>query len=397
VASGAVCWKLSLPFLPSWISSQSDAILTAGDGGIARLSLSDGRLEWSFAAASPLAAFRVAGPRVFFLEGGQQLIALDSNTGETLWTRWAPAAGLGMPPPSGRFNPLFSASSERLLVQTGGGRRLLLDAATGRTVQETEGNHPPWPQPPLAAQNGNVREDSFFVATRPDRIVMLDARTGQEVWRYDLPYRGTLTGELPQIVADAQSIFVLVPRNYGSSLQRLDGAKGTALWPEERLLSNEMLAVDQVACDDRAVYFVAGNVIHARDLSDGRALWSLPLRGPGGRWRVASAAGLLVASPASLTATLHRNDGPIEWSPVTQSLPRPVARSERPTLPLALIDPRTGQLMQRLNFPLASSAATTRKLLQPERGADCLLSRNGVVIGLAGKASRFAVLPAGGD
>ena len=58
---------------------------------------------WALDAVAPLSAFRLAGTRLFFLEGDQRLFALDVATGEVLWTRWAPGAGLGLPPPSGRF------------------------------------------------------------------------------------------------------------------------------------------------------------------------------------------------------------------------------------------------------------------------------------------------------
>jgi len=194
------------------------------------------------------------------------------------------------------------------------------------------------------------------------------------------------------VLGDAKSIFVLAPRNYGSGLQRLDPSIGKPLWPQEQLLSTEMLGADQVAFDDRAVYFAAGTVVNARDLSDGRTLWKLPLNGPRGRWRLARVAGLLLASPVELAEPHQLKRASLEWTLARLSLPPLGERDERPTLSLALIDPRTGQLMQQLNFPLASSARTARKLPDTHRGPDLVLSGEGIVIGVPGKACRFTTL-----
>ena len=51
-----------------------------------------------------------------------------------------------------------------------------------------------------------------------------------------------------------------------------------------------------------------------------------------------------------------------------------------------------GQLMQQLNFPLASFARTARKLLDPQPGPDFVLSGEGIVIGVPGRACRFTTL-----
>jgi outer membrane protein assembly factor BamB len=390
--SGTIYWSRVLPWFPSWLGCRSDTILVGGRSGVACLNLADGRLAWSFPAAAPLAAFRLAGRQLVFLEDDRRLIALDCTTGECLWTRWAPAAELGLPAPSGRFNSHVSVGSQRLLVQTGSGRRWLLDATTGLPVRDSEGCQRLWPQPPLALVHDNPGTGRFCVPSRSDRVAMLEGRAGQEIWHHELPFRGTLTGELPRVLGDAKSIFVLAPRNYGSSLQRLEPATGKPLWPQEQLLSTEMLGVDQVAFDDRAVYFVAGDVVSARDLSDGHTLWKLPLNGPRGRWRLARVVGLLLASPVDLAEPLQLKRAPIEWTLAKLSLPPLAERDERPTLSLTLIDPRTGQLMQQLNFPLASFARTARKLLDPQPGPDFVLSGEGIVIGVPGRACRFTTL-----
>src|SRR5262249_37037862 len=153
------------------------SVLVGGRNGVASLNLADGRLAWGFPATAPLNAFHLAGPQLIFLEDDRRLIALDCTTGECLWTRWAPAAGLGLPAPSGRFNSHVAVGSQRLLVQTGSGRRWLLDTATGLPVQDWEGCQRLWPQPPPALVHDNSGTVRFCVPTQPDRVAMLEGRT----------------------------------------------------------------------------------------------------------------------------------------------------------------------------------------------------------------------------
>lgn len=393
-SGGAIRWSTSLPFVPSWAGYYSDANLTGGSSGVSRLHPIDGRPQWTLPAAAPFGSFYLAGPRLFFLEGGQRLFAVDAATGEVLWARWAPGAGLGLPEPSGRFNPHFFAGTDRLLVQTGGGRRWLLDATTGRLLDDAATSRRPWPRPPVIMTEA---KDRLCVASQPHRIVMLETRTGQEVWHHALAHRGTLTGDLPWAAGDARSIFVFVPRNYGLGLHCLDSASGKATWTEERLLTSEMLEADQITMDERAVYFVAGNVLHARGRADGHSLWTLPLNGPEGRWRVARAGECLLAWPAAVASPLQLKRGSIDWTKMPLPLQPPEDGTRRLALPIALIDPRTGQLMQRLNFAPDAARATARKMPRLDHPPDLLLATPWMVVGVPGKASRFAPIPARGQ
>jgi outer membrane protein assembly factor BamB len=380
-ASGQPHWTATLPFVPSWLGVSDSAVLVGGAGGAACLDRWGGWLLWTFPAATSLASFRLTASRLFFIEDHCRLFALDAATGEVLWTRWAPAAGFGLPAPSGCFNPNYLASEDRLLIQTGGGRRWLIDAANGNTIQDAAMAMRQWPQPPL--QQGN----RFIIATEPHGVVMLDARTGKAIWHYDARLKGTLTGELPQLVAAGASLFVLLPRNYGQGIQCLDAATGKPRWPEERLLTSEMLAADQVAQDDRAVYFVVGNILHAQARADGKMLWLLALNGPKGPWGVARVNSFLIAYPRNADFLSSLSFPLVQWSMPYLPLRLLLSGAERSTFPVALVDPQTGQLMQRLNFPLDGLCAA-RKLPYLEHGV--CVSRHALTVCVPGKACRFA-------
>jgi outer membrane protein assembly factor BamB len=390
-ATGSIRWSATLPFVPSWLGYGADAVLAGGSGGVAALHPADGRLHWTFLAAPTFSAFQIAGSRLFVLEGGQRLIALEVATGEVSWARWAPAAGLGWPSPSGQFNPNYHATNERLLLQIGGGRRSLLDATTGRQIQQAEGSPRQWMQKPLAL---DCQLDRVCVTPGPNRVALLNMRTGNELWRYDVPHRGTMTGELPQVLGDARTVYVLIHRNYGMGLQRLDAATGRPIWSEERLLSTAMLSADCISYDDRAVYYAVGNVLHAHSLADGRNFWQHALAGPSDTWRIRRVGDVMLAWPVRIAMSIPLGDNSIESTSAALFPNPPVAQATPPTLPLAVIDIQTGQLLQRLNFPPSFTPTTARKMPYYGSGLNFLLSDGGLIVGVPGKACRFATVPA---
>jgi outer membrane protein assembly factor BamB len=393
-STGSKRWSASLPFVPRWTSVEADVLLAGGAGGLARLHLGSGRVQWVFPSSASFSAFRSDGSLLFLLENLERLIAVDAATGEVQWTRWAPGAGLGLQPPFGRFNPHFFLGSKRLLVQTGGGQIWLLDSSSGKNVQELAGSPRQWTQPPLPLEEKAAR---VCLAVQSHRIEMLDLESGMEAWHYDLPHRGTLTGELPQLVGDGRSLFVLIPRNFGTAHQRLDPVNGYPLWPEERRLTHESLTADQIAFDDRAIYFVAGDQLHARNLADGRALWTLHLPGPtGSSWRLLRMRDALLAAPSGPAEPRPSGLGSIEWPPILSQKPLR-ASHERPEQSLVLVDPQTGQLMQRLNLVTDAPESPARKMLNPHPGPTFFFSSRGLTAGVPGKACLFVPAETGAD
>src|SRR5439155_11554988 len=142
--SGKCCWQCTLPQPPRWIDCCDDTVVAAGLDSVYGLSRADGVRLWSLCLTTDyrpphLTAFQLAGPRLFFLQDERRLVALDVSSGRLLWSRWAPAARLELPFPSGRFRSAYQAGPESVLIQTGMGRWLVLDSRTGRGLGQSEG------------------------------------------------------------------------------------------------------------------------------------------------------------------------------------------------------------------------------------------------------------------
>src|SRR5207244_4139584 len=125
-ATGRVCWSRPLPTAPQWVGRRGGMILVGGTASVNALRLEDGSPRWTLTeedvgddeAAGPFGAFRLAGPRLFFMQDGRRLYAVGADTGCVHWARWAPAARLRPAGIGGRFHPNYHAGEDRLLVQT---------------------------------------------------------------------------------------------------------------------------------------------------------------------------------------------------------------------------------------------------------------------------------------
>src|SRR5262249_28478651 len=154
----------------------------------------------------------------------RRFFALDAETGLVLWTRWAPDARLGLPYSAGHFFPHFQVNGERVVVQTGTGKWWLLDAADGRLIRHGDAVTDSWRQPPVV-----LDQRRWCLAVDPAHVVQIDTATGKELWRHEAPGKTTSSGVLPLLAADGESLCLLVARNYGYALQRLDPSTGKAL------------------------------------------------------------------------------------------------------------------------------------------------------------------------
>jgi outer membrane protein assembly factor BamB len=337
-ATGKVCWEQPLAGTPCWVGRHADLVLAAGTDHLHGLRLADGGLLWelhipgsSYPVSAPdateeagewkratLSGFQLTSARLFFLQGERQLFALDAESGRILWQRWAPAAQVRPPYPAGRFQPHYHAGEERLVVQTSGGKRLILDSQTGRLLHEAETSRDPWPRPPRALDGQRV-----CLVTDSRHVVLLDLASGKEIWKRVLDRGPSLTGEAPQVVGDRETLLLLVPRNLGAELQRLGPLTGQPRWAT--LVSKEAVDLETADIDDTAAYFVSRSFLHAHSLADGKRLWQTPIVGPPGRWRTVRARNAVLAYPLEARA-----DGPF---------------------PVVVCDPKAGELVQRLNFP----------------------------------------------
>jgi outer membrane protein assembly factor BamB len=355
-ATGHPYWEHALRATPTWFGCFGDTVLVAGNADIQCFRRADGDLVWSWSVPAsswsssketgigPLAGFRLAGSRLFFLQGGQRLFALDASTGLGLWSAWAPEARLGLPYPAGRFTPQFYAGEEGLVLQTTGGHYLALDARTGRkrgegsTVKET------WSQPPLAQDERRV-----YVVNSLERVALLDSATGAEVWVHPIERPVSLTGEPLQILGNHETLLVLVPRNYGYLLESLDGQTGRRCWPGDRFLGVRPVRLSLGALDETTAYLVQDDAVSAYALEDGRRLWRHSLPALAGTWHTALTPKQLFVFPGEV----HTEQVEIHWPGIAaQAWLELPCRTERGYyFPVLISDPKTGELVQQLNLP----------------------------------------------
>jgi len=351
-------WQVVLPFQPTWAGRSSDIVVVAGREGICSRRVEDGELLWQFVPPlAPLSkdrhgltAFTVSAGRLFFLQDGCRLFALEAETGYVYWSCWAPGARSPFSLPRGGFNPRYLATPDRLVIQTSAGHRWLLDSRTGDTISKAEKPDEPWAYPPLALAGGRVG-----VVRSPRLASALDPDSGKELWTHTIDGISTLSGEPPQLASRNGTLMLVIARNYGYALKRLDPQTGKSLWPREVTIGTETIAAEHLAGDDTAVYFVNRNLLRAHDLRSGKLLWETPLTGPPGRWRVVPAGAQLLAFPSDARTAQFR----FRWlfSSVQWVITHPLEEQPGFGLPLVFCDPKTGQLVQRLNLSGMERAA----------------------------------------
>jgi outer membrane protein assembly factor BamB/tetratricopeptide (TPR) repeat protein len=350
VATGKIRWACRLGGTPLWAACYADCVLAASATCIQGLGVAEGRVLWECSlprqresAEDGLNHFQLAAGRLFFLQANCRLFALDALSGRVLWDHRAPGAWLGLPYPGGRFNPHYHAGRDWVIVQTMGGRVLVLDSDSGRPRTASERRTPLWPQAPLP-----VDEQHLGLVAGLRQVELFEPATGRSVWTRTTA-GPSVTRTAPQLVGDAAALFLLVD---GWQLERLDPASGRTLWAA--VAGSEPVVFGRAAWDRQAVYYVTGQTLRARRLTDGRLRWGVRLPSAETAWRVDGTHRPLRVFAAE--PTRH-----VSWSPVfavppctvpffgTYALAIPFNVQYR-ELPLVLCDAADGKVLQHLRF-----------------------------------------------
>jgi outer membrane protein assembly factor BamB len=287
----------------------------------ARAALTAGRPAWAASIGAgadnrtPLIAQPVvAGGRVFTMDAGGVVRALDAANGREVWRTDARAGGAEADDamPTGGL----AAEGGRLFVTPGGAEAVALDMTTGAEVWRA-----PLPGPARAPPTPSG--DLVFVATRDARVVALDAATGAWRWGHQgLQAAATLLSAAPPAVA-GDIVIAALP---GGEVTALSRAQGQPLWfaqvnrpggarsvgPAGRLAD---VAAPLVLAPGGLVLALGadGPLAALRVGAGGAVAWSRPeLRGAQMPWLAGSTVFALGAD--GTLAALEVSDGAVLWA-----------------------------------------------------------------------------------
>ncbi len=346
--TGKASWSANLGSEPIWAGYLADRLVAATRTKIVSLERGQGAVEWQFDPSAPapkgagpfgkgeaadpareqgstqLQDFRVVGGRIVCLRGDQGIVALDGETGQVDWT-YTPAVG--------RINPRLLVANERIVLQVRKPNSVfVLDTATGRRRAEfPQGDDDEeWARDPLPI-------DDDHVVLVPDRrtVALFDLNRGINAWSFresvELPKHGP-----PRVVGDAERLLVIQD---GTDLIRLDPMTGKKRW--SRPVGDEDLSErpEAFALSGDRFYVANGSDLAALSFSDGTTVWRQKLIGPSRGWSVTLTDRCVVAFP----------------NPA-----RLMGDEESSTIPIVFRRRDTGQLVQRLVFPVPAAELTVR-------------------------------------
>jgi outer membrane protein assembly factor BamB len=316
--------------------------------------LSDPRIVWTAAVAGGSVRPSVDGSRVFFGDLSHQIIAVDRQTGKTLWVRRNDVGGgpgfqagdgttvagpvvaiadaflFGIDRPTGqqrwRFFPdtttgffsYIASDSATVYAGSGDGRAYAVDAMTGlqrwavRVADDTGG----------VSFNPTLFRDTLYVGylrrtiPRTGGLAALDASTGSRIWYVEFsPLQQGFSA-----ASHGNAVFVndlVIVASDGGEIIALERATGLVRWKAPRG------GPPRNTVDDDRPLVVAGQVVVAGalngiviayDVNTGQQLWTHvrqgsvndPLASDGSRVFLVDLGGALVALDAS--------DGKLAWS-----------------------------------------------------------------------------------
>jgi outer membrane protein assembly factor BamB len=300
-------------------------------------------------APDTLTGFQFPQGGVSFVCGGRAIARLRPNAGEG---RVYPAPRTGM----AGFHPSFTLEGWYDLAQTADGRMLVWEPGD-QPAREFPCTRKPWPEPPVPVERGR------FLLPDDGGVFLFDAKAGKELARYTIPGGDSLTGELPRLRVHRGNVLLVVDRNHGVELDRLRLPGLERAWDRSPILVGREL--EDLAFGGDRFFAAADGTLTAFDWKDGRPLWEVPLPdAPHSHWRLSVSPHGLLVHPAEAVLLKPDFDAIGEfrragWS--RDGLLRAVDRSydawTARELPVLVLDPADGRLVQRLTFPAAGPAA----------------------------------------
>jgi outer membrane protein assembly factor BamB len=263
--------------------------------------IGDGAGRYTRLLAQPV----IAGGRVYAMDGGVQVSALDAATGSQIWQ-------VDLKPKGERGNAFGGGPAfwnNRLYVSTGYAQVVALDPANGKVIWRHDVAAPIHSPPTVA--DGRV-----FAVTVDNELEALDAKDGHKLWSHNgIPETAGLIGGASPAV---QREIVIAPYTSGE-VYALRVENGRAVWSDNLASTRSINAVAALANihgrpvidRDRVIAVSHSGRMAAIDLRSGDRVWEQEIASSGSPW-VAGDYVFVLANDNELVC-LTRNEGKVRW------------------------------------------------------------------------------------
>jgi len=264
-------------------------------------SVGSGTSRYSKVMSQPV----VAGGRVFAMDGGVQVSALDAGTGSRIWQ-------VDLKPEEQKGNAFGGGPcvwNGRLFVSTGYAEVVAMNPDDGNILWRKNVTSPVHSAP-------TVVDNRVFVVTVENELVALSAVDGQRQWSHNgIPETGSLLGSAsPAVEGD-----IVVVAYTSGEIFALQVQNGRVLWTENLASARSLDAMTAMAdihgrpVIDRGRVFAVSHSgrMMAIELRNGNHVWEQELGGSHEPWSAGEFVYLLTNDNEIVCLT--RNEGKVRW------------------------------------------------------------------------------------
>ncbi|MEC9076402.1 MAG: PQQ-binding-like beta-propeller repeat protein [Pseudomonadota bacterium] len=251
--------------------NQDVVFVVTSDANLVALSRANGELLFEIALPSNSMVPPIAtDTQVFIKTQIGQLLALNVDTGETIWFEEARETGVGI-----RGGAPMTLEGGILYVLWESGRIVAYQAESGRILWERQVavSHGRGPLEQIVDSKGapSVRNNLVATATRNAQVSLLDARNGQLMWSLDADaYPGALLAFNAVTIVETDG-----------TISAYSAQSGESLWTNEALKYRE-LSPPAVIVDSIGVVDLEGEM-HLLDPANGSIIGRLDVGGDKGK------------------------------------------------------------------------------------------------------------------
>jgi len=331
-------------------------LAVSGIGVVWRSSLGAGVSRDGRVTSTPV----IADGRVYALDAGTRLSALDATTGGRIWSIDVEASGSRSTGGGGGV----AISENMLFVATGQAQMLAVEAATGKEVWRTTLTAPFRSGPAVAG--GRV-----FGISVDNQIHALDAQSGRKLWAQAgiTEAAGLFGASSPAIEGN-----IVIASFSSGEIFAMRADNGRVLWTEAlagALRTDAISALSDVrglpVIEKGVVYAIShGGVVAAIDLRTGARLWEQSIGSLHTPWLAGDF--LFVTTVDNEVVALRRRDGRVRWVQQLESFTDAQRKKGRivwtgPTMAgnrlivfsslgqAVTLEPTSGEIKERLRLP----------------------------------------------